>query len=190
MGPLILYSNHTGSLEVPLVFTLLQPRPITGVAKIETWDNAFMGWLFDLWQVIPIRRGDADMDAMRQSLEHLKDGKILGISPEGTRNKSGRLLKGHPGIVTLALKSGAPLLPIAHWGGEKFKANLKKFKRTEFNIRVGELITIQTGGQKIDKLNRQVIADELMYQLANLLPDEYRGEYSDPLKATKQFLNV
>jgi 1-acyl-sn-glycerol-3-phosphate acyltransferase len=187
-GPLIIYTNHTGSVEVPLVFVLLQPRPITGLAKVETWDNAFMAWLFDLWGAIPIRRGEADMEAMRKALESLKSGKILGISPEGTRNITGRLLRAHPGIVALAIHSHASIIPLAHWGGEKFKTNLKGFKRTDFHIRVGKPFQIYTNGQRIDKEIRQKIADEMMYQLALMLPDDYRGEYSDLSKMTNEYL--
>lgn len=56
-GPLILVCNHVNSLDVPLVYTHLQPRPITGFAKSETWDNPVMGMLFDLWGAIPLQRG-------------------------------------------------------------------------------------------------------------------------------------
>jgi 1-acyl-sn-glycerol-3-phosphate acyltransferase len=187
-GPLIVYSNHTGSVEVPLLFVLLQPRPLTGLAKIETWDNAFMAWLFDLWGAIPIRRGEADMEAMRKSLESLKAGKILAISPEGTRNNTGKLLRGHPGIIALALHSGVPLLPVTHWGGEKFKSNIKKLKRTDFHIRVGDPVMIQTNGEKIDKATRQKMVDELMYKMAEMLPEEYRGEYSNLSQATTKYI--
>ena len=128
------------------------------------------------------------MDAMRRSLECLKDGSILGISPEGTRNKTGKLLKGHPGIVALAIHSGAPLMPVAHWGGENFKANLKRMRRTDFKIRVGKPFLIQTNGKKIDKSSRQAIVDEMMYKLAANLPEEYRGEYSDISNATSHYL--
>jgi len=188
-GPMIVYSNHTGSIEVPMTFAMLQPRPLTGIAKTETWDNAFMAWLFNLWGIIPIRRGEADMDAIRKTLESLKEGKILGMSPEGTRNKTGKLLRGHPGIVMLAIRSGAPLIPLAHWGGENFKSNVKRFRRTDFHICVGDPFLIKTNGEKIDKNTRQVIVDELMYQLAELLPEKYRGEYSDLKKATKNYLS-
>lgn len=187
-GPFIVYSNHTGSIEIPLIFVLLQPRPVTGIAKIETWDNAFKAWLFNLWEIIPIRRGEADMEAMRKALDSLRDGKVLGMSPEGTRNKTGKLLPGHPGIVMLAIRSGAPLIPLAHWGGENFKSNIKKLQRTNFHVRVGNSFVIRTDEGKLNKKTRQVIVDELMYQLAALLPDEYRGEYSDLTKAATDYL--
>ena len=128
-GPLIVYSNHTGQIEVPLMYSHLQPRPLTGIAKVETWDGWLLRWVFDLWEAIPIRLGEADLEAMRKSLKVLEKGHILAIAPEGTRNKTGVLIKAQPGTVTLALRSGAPLLPIVHWGGENFSKNI----RTLFN---------------------------------------------------------
>jgi 1-acyl-sn-glycerol-3-phosphate acyltransferase len=189
IGPLIIYSNHTGSIEVPVMFVMLQPRTISGLAKIETWNNVFLAWLFNLWGAIPIRRGEADLAAMKKSLEFLKAGNILGISPEGTRNRNGILRKAHSGVVSLAIHSGAPLLPIAHWGGENFTQNLKRFKRTDFNIRVGKPFSIQFNGEKLDKKLRSEIVEEMMYQLALLMPSEYRGEYADISKSRTDHLN-
>jgi 1-acyl-sn-glycerol-3-phosphate acyltransferase len=188
-GPLIMISNHTGSLEVPLLFTWLYPRPVTGWAKIETWDNHLMGWLFDVWGAIPVRRGEADMTAMRTALDKLQQGFILGVAPEGTRNKTGKLLRAHPGAVTLALRSNAPILPIVHWGGEKLMSNIKRIRRTNFSMRVGKPFMLNITGERITREQRQQVVDEMMYQLAALLPEEYRGEYSDMSKATMQFLN-
>jgi 1-acyl-sn-glycerol-3-phosphate acyltransferase len=187
-GPLIVYSNHTGSVEVPVLFTELLPRPVTGIAKIETWKGWFLGWVFTLWEIIPIRRGEADMQAMRKSIDALKQGYILGIAPEGTRNKTGALIAAHPGIVTVAMHAGAPLQPLANWGGEHFLKNLKSLRRTEFNIRVGHCFRINTRGERVTGALRQKIADEMMYQLAALLPERYRGVYSDLGKATEQYL--
>jgi 1-acyl-sn-glycerol-3-phosphate acyltransferase len=187
-GPLITYANHTGMVEAPLIYTQLMPRPATALAKIETWDNWFLGWVFTLWEIIPIRRGEADMDALRAALDALKQGKFLGMSPEGTRNRTGQLLRAHGGVALLALKSGAPLLPIAHWGGENFLANMKRLKRTDFYIRVGKPFVLDAGGERVTKEIRQQMADEMMYQLAKLLPEYYRGEYSDLENATEKYI--
>jgi 1-acyl-sn-glycerol-3-phosphate acyltransferase len=178
-GPLIIYTNHTGSLEVPLLLAHLQPRPITGFAKAETWDNPFLGEVFTLWGAIPLRRGEADTQAMRLALEALNKGWIVAVAPEGTRNRTGRLLRGQPGIVMLALRSGAPLLPIAHWGGEKFRSNLKRLKRTDFHVRVGEVFRLEPLSRRPTREERQALTDEMMRRLARLLPEEYRGAYSD-----------
>jgi 1-acyl-sn-glycerol-3-phosphate acyltransferase len=187
-GPLIMYSNHTGQLEVPLIFTQLMPRPVTGFAKIETWDNWFLHWIFDLWGAIPVRRGEADLVAMRKALEALQKGFIVGIAPEGTRSKTNALLRAHPGVVTLALRSASPLVPLAHWGGEDFLPNLKRLRRTNFHIRVGEPFRLDPGGERVTKAMRQQMADEMMYRLAALIPERYRGEYSQLEQATEHYL--
>ena len=187
-GPLILAVNHINSLEVPLLFAHLQPRRLIGLAKIETWDNKLMGWLFDLWESIPIRRGEADLEAIRRCLAALSNGDILGVAPEGTRSYNGKLLNGQPGIVMIALHSGAPILPIAHWGGEDFKKNIKHLKRTNFHIRVGKPFTLDTNREKMHGKIRQVMVDEIMYQIAALMPEEYRGQYANRTPPPQKYL--
>jgi len=176
-GPLIVISNHTGQLEVAVFFGLLQPRPITGWAKMEAWDNAFLNWLFNLWGLIPVRRGEGDTSALRKAVQALEGGFIFGIAPEGTRNITGKLKRAHPGAVMLAIHSGAPILPVAHWGGENFLKNLPRFKRTDFHARVGEPFRLKLEGVKVTREVRQQIVDEMMIRLAELLPSDYRGEY-------------
>jgi len=187
-GPLIIYANHIGMVEVPIIFTELLPRPVTGIAKIESWHNWFLNWIFNMWDAIPIRRGEADMEAMHRMLEALEKGYLLGMSPEGTRSKNHSLLRAHPGVVVLALKSRAPIMPIAHWGGENFLPNLKRLKRTDFHIRCGRMFYLDPHGERVTKEIRQQMVDELMYNMASLLPPEYRGDYSDLEKATEKFL--
>lgn len=187
-GPLIAYSNHTGSIEVPLLFTELLPRAVTGIAKVETWDGWFLNFIFNQWEIIPIHRGEADMAAMRKSLDALAKNYILGIAPEGTRNRTGAMIKAQPGIVTLALHSKAPLLPLANWGGENFLKNLKRGRRTDFYIRVGKPFKLNAHGERLSGEVRQKIADEMMYKLASLLPERYRGVYADLEKASEQYL--
>ncbi len=187
-GPLIIVANHVNFLDVPLLFTHLMPRPVTGFAKVETWDNPLIGALFTINDAIPIRRGEADVTAFRRGLEVLRDGGILAVAPEGTRSGDGRLRRGKPGAVVLALRSGAPILPIAYYGGEKFHSNLKRLKRTDFHIVVGPMFCLDPRGVQITREVRQQMTDEIMYQIAALLPPEYRGEYADLSAATTRYL--
>jgi 1-acyl-sn-glycerol-3-phosphate acyltransferase len=187
-GPLIAISNHTGQIEVPLVIAHLHPRKLTGWAKVESWDNKFLNWVFGVWGMIPVRRGEADMHALKAALRALEKGLIFGIAPEGTRNYNGKLKRALPGAVTVALHSGAPIIPIAHWGGEHFMKNLKHFKRTDFHIRVGEPFKLNVEGVKVTGEIRQQIVDEMMVQIAKLMPEEYRGEYSDTSKWTEKYI--
>lgn len=186
-GPLIVITNHTGQVEVPVFATLLQPRKITGWGKVEAFENPFLRWVFSAWDIIPVHRGEADMTALKSALRMLEEGRIFGIAPEGTRNKTGILRRGLPGAAILALKSGAPVLPVAHWGGEMFLKNLKNFKRTDFHIRIGEPFYVKAEG-KVNGEMRQEMVDEMMYKIAAMMPEQYRGEYSDLSKASEKFL--
>ena len=177
-GPLILVTNHINSLEVPLLFVHLQPRKIFGLAKIETWDSKFMGWLFDLWDAIPVHRGTLDLEAFRACLDVLKKGNILAIAPEGTRSYDGRLQSAQPGTALIALHAAVPILPVAHWGGEAFSSNLKKLNRTDFHFRVGKPFYLDAHGEKVNGKIRQAMVDEIMTQIALLMPAEYRGQYA------------
>ncbi len=187
-GPLILAVNHINSLEVPLLQAHLSPRRVIGLAKIETWDNRLMGWLFDLYDSIPIRRGEADLQAIHACISVLAKGGMVAVAPEGTRSYDGKLLPGQPGIALLALHSGAPVLPVVHWGGENFSANIKRLKRTDFHIRVGKPFTLDAHGEKAMGKVRQAMADEIMYQMAALMPPEYRGKYAHTGSPSQKYL--
>lgn len=186
-GPLIVITNHTGQVEVPVFANLLQPRKITGWGKAEAFDNLFLRWVFSAWDIIPVHRGEADLTALKSALRMLEEGRIFGVAPEGTRNKTGILRRGLPGAAILAMKSGAPVVPVVHWGGEKFLKNLKSFKRTDFHIRIGEPFYVKAEGKVTGEM-RQEMVDEMMYRIAELMPEEYRGEYSDLSKASSKYL--
>jgi 1-acyl-sn-glycerol-3-phosphate acyltransferase len=187
-GPLILAINHINFMDAPLIYTHLQPREITGFAKVETWDNPAMALLANLWGAIPIRRGEADTHAFRIAFEALRQGKILAIAPEGTRSGHGRLCRGHPGIVILAQHSNAPILPVVFFGGERLRDNLNRLKRTDFNIRVGKVFWLKFPNGKIERETRDQMVEEIMYQMASLLPQGYRGYYSDLSGSTANHL--
>ena len=187
-GPLILVVNHVNFLDGPIMYTQMQPRKVIAFAKTEAWENPVIGALFNLWGVIPLRRGAADTGALREGLALLKNERIVAIAPEGTRTNDGILVKGSRGVVMLAQHSGAPLLPAAYHGGERFKENWRRLRRTDFHIRVGKPFRLNIEGVRVNREVRQQITDEIMYQLAALLPEKYRGEYKDMGAATGEYL--
>lgn len=178
-GPLIIVINHINFLEVPMLYSFLYPREIIGIIKAETWDNPLIGALASVWSAIPINRGTADMTAMRGALRTLSRGGMLAIAPEGTRSGDGRLREGHAGVVLIAARSGAPILPIAHYGGESFWKNLRAFRKTPFHFRVGEPYTLKVPEGGLGRAERQRCSEDIMLRIAALLPKEYRGFYAD-----------
>lgn len=187
-GPLILVGNHVNFLDAPILITHLQPRRVVALVKEETWKNPVLGMLFSTWKSIPIRRGELDMGAFREALRVLKDGQMLAVAPEGTRSGTGVLQKGQTGMVPLAIKSGAPILPVVYFGGELFWKNIRGLSRTPFTIRVGRSFHIRTSSGIPSREEREQITAEIMYQVATLLPPAYRGYYADMSKATEKFL--
>lgn len=188
-GPLILVSNHINFIDVPVMYTHLKPREITGFAKAETWDNPALGFLFDLWGGIPLHRGEADTKAFRSALQALRQGKILGIAPEGTRSGNGILNRGLPGILTLVKMSGAPILPLVFYGAENIHQNIRKLKQTDFHIRVGRMFNLSFPDTKMNREIRNLMMNEIMYQIAILLPQEYRGQYTNLTKQSTNFIH-
>jgi 1-acyl-sn-glycerol-3-phosphate acyltransferase len=187
-GPLILISNHINFIEVPILYTHLQPRKITGFVKTETWENPFMGLLFNLWDGIPINRDAPDSVAFRSALDALQHDKFVAVAPEGTRSRHGILQQGHPGVIMLAHMSKVPILPIAYYGGERIKENLGKLKRTDFHNRVGRKFLLAFPEGKINHEVRAKMVDEMMFQLAELLPPEYQGYYADHSRCSSNYI--
>lgn len=187
-GPLILVGNHVDIMEIPAIYSRLQPRRVIPLVLADRWNAGWSRFLLDVIEAVPIRRGESDVTAMRKGLEVLRAGDILFVAPEGTRSRHGRLQQGHPGIVLLALRSGAPLLPFAHYGIEIYRENLRRLRRTDFHLTVGRLFHLDAGGIKVTRQVRQQMVDEVMYQIAALLPPAYRGVYSDLSAATETYL--
>ena len=187
-GPLIIVANHINFIETPLVFVRLRPRPVTGFAKAEWWRNAFVRRLFDMWGAIPLRRGEGDVEAFRQALKALEDGKIMVLAPEGTRSGTGRLKRGQPGVALLALHSGAPILPLGFYGYENVWQNMRRLRRTDFRAAIGRPFRVRPVQGRVTPEIRQAISDQVMVQIALLLPEYYRGEYADSSRASTSHL--
>jgi 1-acyl-sn-glycerol-3-phosphate acyltransferase len=191
-GPLLLITNHVNFLEGPIIYTDLQHRQernLTGFAKIEFWDNPVTAFLFDTWDAIPLRRGEADLSAIKEAVVRIKDGAVFAMAPEGTRSHNARLQRSHSGIAMLGYMSGAPILPIAGYGHENYVSDFKRFHRPSYQLKLGKPFRLDAGGKRVKGEMRQQMADEIMYQLAMLLPVQYRGVYADLSKATTKYLN-
>jgi 1-acyl-sn-glycerol-3-phosphate acyltransferase len=175
-GPLILVCNHVHIWEIPANYTHLMPRRTIGMVLAKRWENPFLRYIVETVDAIPLKRDEPDVDALRKALQVLKEGGIIAIDPEGTRSGTGILGEGHAGAVLLAMKSGAPLLPVVHYGSENYLQNMRRIRRTDMTYAVGRPFHVRTD-QPIGRENRQRAADEIMAQMAALLPERYRGRY-------------
>jgi 1-acyl-sn-glycerol-3-phosphate acyltransferase len=186
-GPYILAINHINFLEVPIFAACPWPRRITGLVNADAWANKFMAFLFDTYAAVPIDRKGSYFQSFRQVHRAMKAGYSMLVAPEGTRSKTGILAKGKAGIVQLALVTGMPVLPLVHFGGENFWANLKHLRRTPFHSAVGRPFRFKTAGRPSKEEQEAMLAD-LMGQIASLLPEHLRGEYASRAAVPPRYL--
>jgi 1-acyl-sn-glycerol-3-phosphate acyltransferase len=188
-GPLIIVTNHVHIPEIPTLYTRLSPRRVYGMAQAErVLGKDLAGQILRLYDTIPVWRGEADLNALRTGIKELTEGNIVLVDPEGTRSHNGCLQKGRPGAILMALHSGAPLLPVVHYGSENYRENLRRLRRTDIHFAVGRPFRVDAGGQRVTSCIRQQMIDEVMFQMAGLMPPQYRGAYADMDPALPKYL--
>lgn len=175
--PLIIVINHINFLEVPIIVTHCNPLSCTGLVKAETWKNPLFSFLFNTYKAIPINRAGAYRETFKQVREAIDKGYFVVIAPEGTRSKDGVLQRGKAGIIQLAIDANSPVLPVAHYGGQQIWKNIKRFRRTSFQFKAGRPFRIKCEGRP-GREERNQILNEVMGQIARLLPEDMRGVYS------------
>jgi 1-acyl-sn-glycerol-3-phosphate acyltransferase len=181
-GGAIFCPNHTSVID-SFFLPLALPRRITFVGKAEYMDSWKTKHLFPALGMIPIDRsgGSASERALNTAARVLESGQFFGIYPEGTRARDGRLHRGHTGPARLALRTGAPIVPVGITGTRDIQppeAKLPKpFKKAQ--IRFGRPIDVARYQDRADDrmVLRQII-DEVMFEIRELTGQDYVDEYA------------
>lgn len=174
IGPLLLVSNHLNLVDPPVLGALL-PRRIVFMAKEELFRALIVGWAVKAYGAFPVKRGQPDRQALRSALAELERGGVVGMFPEGTRSRTGRMNQAHPGAALIALLSGAPILPVAITGTERIRSVLSLFGRPKITVRVGRPFTLERRRGAREELDEAT--SSMMGRVAALLPEERRGYY-------------
>lgn len=137
-GPLIIVSNHVSDLD-PLVVGCAVRRPVRYMAKLELFGPPLLRWWITACGGFPVRRGEADRQALRTARNILEQGGVLVMFPEGTRGSSIRDLRPpEPGAALLALRTGAVILPVAVIGTDVvLPRGAHRLSRGTIRVRVG-----------------------------------------------------
>ncbi|UJF36205.1 lysophospholipid acyltransferase family protein [Paenibacillus hexagrammi] len=109
-GPVVLCCNHTSLLDPPLLGSPLK-RKVYFMAKAELFNVPILGTLISKVGAFPVKRGGVSKESIRLAIQLLKDGNAMGIFPEGSRSNAGGM--GKKGAASLAIKSGAAVVPVA-----------------------------------------------------------------------------
>ena len=182
-GPAIALYNHIGLVD-PVVILANLPRNTVPLAKIEAYSYPVIGIFPRLWEVIPVRRGEVDRQALARSLRVLEAGEVILVAPEGTRSPA--LIQGREGAALLADRTGALVVPVTIEGSDRFPTlSLRKWRREGVVIKVGRPFHFRrVADRRADRARLRIMTDEAMYVLASMLREGRRGFYGDLSKAT------
>ncbi len=180
-GNYMLASNHLGRLDTAVLVCVLDRSDIIMAAAEKYKNHPLFGALGRAVDAIWLNRFDVDYHALRLLLARMKQGGLMAIAPEGTRSKTEALQEGKPGVVFLASHSGYPVVPVAVFGTEDraIVENLKHFRRSRIVAIAGKPFTVQIPRDVERATAIRQATDEVMCQIAALLPEHYRGVYSD-----------
>ena len=178
-GGLIIATNHMHYMDIPLLFINPVREDLTALVTTKYQHHWFIRWFCNTAGGIWINRDIADFSAMQAASKALKEGKALGISPEGTRSQTAQLLKAKPGGVLLALKAGVPIVPVAITGTEKAFRRIFTLQRPKLSIRFGPAFNLKPVSPEERERKYQEYTDEIMCHIAALMPEKYWGYYRD-----------
>ncbi len=195
-GPLLYVSNHLHNLDPGIEFYAFT-RPLNFMGKQELFETPVVRQISEASGGFPVDRGKFDREALRQAEERLAKGLTVGIYAEGTRSVTGALTEAKAGVGLLALKTGAPVLPVAITGSEQLPFNGSKGDTARLHAEDKAGVHIVYGEpfylpRTVDgrKISAAEATDIIMLEIARLLPESYRGVYTDKVAAQEHRLII
>ncbi|MBM4444499.1 MAG: 1-acyl-sn-glycerol-3-phosphate acyltransferase [Chloroflexi bacterium] len=181
-GPLIVASNHLSWLDIPLIGVGIRRRRISFMAKKEYFHSPVHAFIIRALGSFTVDRTTVDRSAFDLADKALRDGRALGIFPEGTRSRTLQLQKGKLGVAFIALRSNAVILPIGISGTEKIRhryqgSNRRLLYRPGVTVNIGQPFRLPQVSGKPSRADLATSTETIMKHIAELLPEDYRGLY-------------
>ena len=180
-GGVLITTNHLSRLDTPILLAITDRNDLVAIVAKKYREKPFFKWILEkVGTMVWMDRKETDFSAMRDTIEQLRAGAMVGIAPEGTRSReSTGLLEGKPGAALLVARTSVPIVPVGIIGSEKINQHFLRLQRPPVTIRVGEPYELP----EMDRDDRQGwlsrSTEEIMCRIAALLPEEYRGFYTD-----------
>ena len=184
-GPKIFVSNHLSNSDGLVLNKVLRKYDPYFVAGVKLSNDPVTKLGTKIVKTIPIKPNSADKDAISKIIKIVKSGENLVIFPEGTRSRKKEMLQGKKGVLLIAKLTKATIIPIGIWGTEELlpinlegNMDAEKWHNAKVNVVFGEPITIEKKEKLEDKhKNEDRTMNYIMYSIAKLLPEQYRGYY-------------
>lgn len=178
-GGLMVCANHSSNVDPPMVPGFLPRSDSWSMAKAE-WFRDLRGIIFRAYHAFPVVRHTADRAAIRRALAILRGGETLIMYPEGTRVREGGLKRAEPGAGFFALQAGVPVQPVALIGTRAiFPAGTTLPRRGPITLRFGTPFRLHPHRPDGSRVTNQDASDAIMVRIAELMPEDVRGDYSD-----------
>jgi 1-acyl-sn-glycerol-3-phosphate acyltransferase len=180
-GGIVISSNHIGILDIIMVYFAID-RTDLFIPVAEKWEKiGWIKWLGGQLNFLFVDRYNPDLKALRKMIALMENGKCLVIAPEGTRSRTGALIEGRPGVAYLAARSGFPVIPVAITGTEDkvVLGNVKRLRKSPITLTAGKPFVIPPLPKTDRDAALKSYTDEIMCQMAALLPERYRGVYAE-----------
>lgn len=180
-GGVLITTNHLSRLDTPILLAITDRNDLVAIVAKKYREKPFFKWILEkVGTMVWMDRKETDFSAMRDTIEQLRAGAMVGIAPEGTRSReSTGLLEGKPGAALLVARTSVPIVPVGIIGSERINQHFLRLQRPPVTIRVGEPYELP----EMDRDDRQGwlsrSTEEIMCRIAALLPEEYRGFYTD-----------
>jgi len=175
-GPLLVVCNHQSDADPPVLIGAIN-RPLWFMAKRTLFKGPFLSFFFKKVHVFPVDRDGRDVEALHWAQVVLGNKRALVIFPEGTRSP-GALCRGQDGLAYLALRTGAPIVPVAITGTEGIKHMLcMPFHFQKLRVVIGECYNLEPA-KRINRALLESVTTQVMRSIAELLPPSYRGVYA------------
>lgn len=157
VGPVLMVANHTSYLD-PVAIGDASPRRVVFMAKAELFKVKPVGFLLRGVDSFPVKRGEADMGAFKNTLAMLKENRAVCIFPEGTRMTDGKLGKAEPGAALFAIKTGCPVVPVFVSGSNKMLDLKGKFHRARVTVAFGTPFTLAKNADREEGAKQMMAA--------------------------------
>jgi 1-acyl-sn-glycerol-3-phosphate acyltransferase len=179
-GPLIICPNHEGTIDPPLVPAFVPRSDTWSMAKSEFFKSKLMAFIYRQYHAFPVVRHTADRAALRRAFDLLKAGHALVMYPEGTRVESGGLARPEAGAGFIAQKAACPVLPVALTGTRECLPKGAWWpRRVKVTLAFGKPFLVLQKRADGSRISHEEASDAIMVAIAELLPPDQRGAYSD-----------
>ncbi len=167
-GAVILCPNHVSHVDPPAVGGATR-RQVYFMAKDELFKVPVLGWVIAHVGTFPVRRGTADRKALKHAIDLLGEGKVVCLFPEGTRSPDGKLQDPERGVSLIALKTGAPVIPVVLIGTTGvLPAGAKRPKRNPCKIVYGKPLRFDDLSGSTDRSSMEEVGRRIMSAIADL----------------------